>query len=215
MMGLAETSLCACCQRACWRWVESLRECTGWQHRPSWVSGRGCGHKKKWAAERATRWEEAGERDSWARAGSSGRGRQHWANGKPGPTFTERWVVYGRWTSWDCFCSGRHCDDARAWRIIGQEGGSGRAERSAEGRSEDKSEERRRRAGERVGQAQSRVFFCSSEQSGCFKNVLSASLRCFDDGQPLSSPTCAGRAFRLGADHTSFGIPSIAPSALV
>jgi hypothetical protein len=213
-MGLVETSLCVCCQRACWRWVESLRECTGWQHRPSWVSERGCGHKKKWAADRATRWEEAGERDSWAKGGSSGRGRRHWAKGKPGPTFTGRWVVYGRCTSWDCFWSGRHCDDARAWRIIGQEGGSGRAERSAEGRSEVKSKERRRRASE-MGRRRAESSCAAANSRGCFKNVLSASLRCFDDGQPLSSPTCAGRAFRLGADQHVMPIPSVAPSALV
>jgi hypothetical protein len=214
MMGLAETSLCACCQRACWRWVESLRECTGWQHRPSWVSGQGCGHKKKWDAERATRWEEAGERDSWARAGSSGRGRQHWANGKPGPTFTERWVVYGRCTSWDCFCSGRHCDDARAWRIIGQEGGSGRAERSAEGRSEDKSEERRRRASE-SGRRRAESSFAAANSRDVSKTSCLLVCGVSTTANLSLHPRVPDEPSDLAPAGTSFGIPSIAPSALV
>lgn len=40
----------------------------------------------------------------------------------------------------------RHCEDARAWRIIRQEGGSGRAERRPESKSKSKSEGEEQRA---------------------------------------------------------------------
>lgn len=143
-------------------------------------------------------------------AGNSVRGRRHWANGKPEPTFTEKYVVYGRCRSWDCCCSCRHCDDARAWRIVGQEGGSGRAETSPEGRSEGQRRAWRAGAvgkeqgatcmGERIGQAQSRVF--CSEQSGCFKTSC---LVCgVSTTANLSLHPRAGRAFRLGIADTSF-----------
>lgn len=153
MMEWGEMSLCVCCQRVCWRLGDSLRECTGWQHRLSWVSEQGCGHRKKWGARRVTRWEAVVRQDFWARVEDNVRRRRHWAREKPGPTFTERSTAYGRCCGWNCFVFCRHCDDARAWRIIRQEGGCGRAERRPKGKSEGKEQRASLLTGERIGQA--------------------------------------------------------------